>query len=327
MEDSAFLRLKPYLASNAIVDCETEEIPICPIPVFTKGMQANSYFFGHPEWGKEYLEASHRSEPFKERWQAVMGSWDDKIVVDIGCGPGNVHATLGGKPKLLIGVDISLGALKMAREVGYTPILADAHYLPFVDGFADIVVANATVHHCDDMGRILAEAARLVRPGGLLFTDQDPQRTAWNLKGVGLFVRDIRYPLYRLLRSKHYISYEERQARWKTEVHNQRPGDGITKDVYYKALEPLGFDVELYPHSHDLGAEVLEGENGRNSWRLRLSQCLSGINPDAPEAAQSIMCIARRKNTSSQLCEFNDEKKKHFSPSFLSSPDNFGLVT
>ena len=327
MEDSAFLRLKPYLASNAIVDCETEEIPICPIPVFTKGMQANSYFFGHPEWGKEYLEASHRSEPFKERWQAVMGSWDDKIVVDIGCGPGNVHATLGGKPKLLIGVDISLGALKMAREVGYTPILADAHHLPFVDGFADIVVANATVHHCDDMGRILAEAARLVRPGGLLFTDQDPQRTAWNLKGVGLFVRDIRYPLYRLLRSKHYISYEERQARWKTEVHNQRPGDGITKDVYYKALEPLGFDVELYPHSHDLGAEVLEGENGRNSWRLRLSQCLSGINPDAPEAAQSIMCIARRKNISSQLCGFNDEKKKHFSPSFLSSPDNFGLVT
>ena len=62
----------------------------------------------------------------------------------------------------------------MAREVGYTTILADAHHLPFVDGFADIVVANATVHHCDDMSRILTEAARLVRPGGLLFTDHIP---------------------------------------------------------------------------------------------------------------------------------------------------------
>ncbi|GAX44085.1 type 11 methyltransferase [Tolypothrix sp. NIES-4075] len=59
--------------------------------------------------------------------------------------------------------------------------------------FADIVVANATVNHCDDMGRILREAARLVRPGGLLFTDQDPQRSAWNFKGFGLFLRDIRY--------------------------------------------------------------------------------------------------------------------------------------
>ena len=27
---------------------------------------------------------------------------------------------------------------------------------------------------------------------------------------------------------------------------------------------------------------------------MRLSQRLSGINPDTPEAAQSIMCIARR---------------------------------
>ena len=296
MEDSAYSRLKPYLASDAIVDWQTGEIPSSPIPVFTKGMQANSYFFGHPKWGKEYFESSHRSKPFKERWQAAMGSWDDKIVVDIGCGPGNVYATLGGKPKLLIGVDVSLSALKMAREIGYTPILADAHHLPFVNGFADIVVANATVHHCDDMGRILTEAGRLVRPGGLLFTDQDPQRTAWDLKGAGLFIRDIRYPLYRLLGSKHYIPYEERHARWKTEVQNQRPGDGITPDVYYKALEPLGFEVKLYPHSHDLGETVLEGKNGRNSWRLRLSQRLSGINPDTPEAAQSIMCIARRTN-------------------------------
>ncbi|MEO0841147.1 MAG: class I SAM-dependent methyltransferase [Cyanobacteria bacterium J06643_5] len=294
MEDSAYSRLKPYLDSNAVVDWETENFPICPIPVFTKGMQANSYFFGHPIWGKEYLETNHRSEPFKQRWEAVMGSWDDKIVVDIGCGPGNVYATMGGKPKLLIGVDVSQSALKMASEIGYTPILTDAHHLPFIDGFADIVVANATVHHCDDMGRILTEAARLVRPGGLLFTDQDPQRTAWNLKGVGLFIRDIRYPLYRLLRSKYYIPFDKRIARWKTEVQNQRPGDGITKDIYYKALEPLGFDIKLYPHSHDLGAEVLEGKNGRNSWRMRLSQRLSGINPNTPEAAQSIMCVARR---------------------------------
>lgn len=296
MEDSAYSRLKPYLASNAIVDWRIEEIPSCPIPVFTKGMHANSYFFGHPKWGKEYFEDSHRSEAFEDRWNAVMGSWDDKIVVDIGCGPGNVYATVGGSPKLLIGVDVSPGALQMAREVGYTPILADAHHLPFVDGFADIVVANATVHHCDDMSRILKEAARLVRPGGLLFTDQDTQLTAWNFKGMGLFLRDIRFPLYRLLGSKHFISYEERHARWKTEVHNQGPGDGITPEVYYEALEPLGFEVKLYPHNHNLGREVLEGNNGRSSWRLRLSQKLSGINPDSPEGAQSIMCIARHKN-------------------------------
>jgi ubiquinone/menaquinone biosynthesis C-methylase UbiE len=38
---------------------------------------------------------------------------------------------------MLIGVDISRNSLKMAQEVGYAPILADAHDLPFIDGFAD----------------------------------------------------------------------------------------------------------------------------------------------------------------------------------------------
>ena len=59
---------------------------------------------------------------------------------------------------------------------------------------------------------------------------------------------------------------------------------------------PMGFEVKLYPHSHNLGVEVLEVKNGRNSWRLRLSQSLSGINPDTPEAGQSIMCVARHIN-------------------------------
>ena len=88
------------------------------------------------------------------------------MVVDIGCGPGNVHASLKCSPQLLIGVDVSANALAMAERLGYTPLLADAHALPLVDQFADYVVLNATLHHCDDMTRVLAEAARLVRPGG-----------------------------------------------------------------------------------------------------------------------------------------------------------------
>ena len=63
----------------------------------------------------------------------------------------------------------------MAQKIGYMPVLADAQYLPFVSGFADIVTLNAALHHCDDMVQALTEAARLVCPGGLLITDHDPQ--------------------------------------------------------------------------------------------------------------------------------------------------------
>ena len=76
-----------------------------------------------------------------------------------------------------------------------------------------------------------------------------------------------------------------------TETHNQKPGDGITPKVYYQTLEPLGFEVSLFPHNHNLGIEVLSGQIGRMSWKRRLAQRLSGINPDTPEAAQSITAV------------------------------------
>jgi len=291
---SSISNLATYLAPDSDVEMGEGNIPSCKIPNPSPYMQANSYFFGHPKWGREYFETSHCCDIFKARWRAAIGSWDSKVVVDIGCGPGNLYASLGGTPRVLIGVDISLGALEMARQIGYTPLLADAHHLPFIDGFADIVVANATIHHCDNMAQVLAEAARIVRPGGLLVTDLDPQSTAWNFKGLGLLLHQIRFQMYWLVGSKYYISRDERMARFATETHRQKPGDGVTPELYYQTLEPLGFTFKLYPHNHDLGAEVLQGKYGRLPWKNRLGQRLSGINPDTPEAAQSVMCIASR---------------------------------
>ena len=138
--------------------------PISPINI-TLSLGGNAQYFGHEEWGRGYLEACHRDPPFIDRWKHATGSWDNKVVVDIGCGPGNVFASLGGTPSLLVGVDVSFGALKMAKNIGYTPLLADVQDLPLRSGIADIVVINATMHHADNMELVLSEAARLVKPG------------------------------------------------------------------------------------------------------------------------------------------------------------------
>jgi SAM-dependent methyltransferase len=286
--------LEPFLSPETAIYINADDLPASDIPRFSSAMAANSYFFGHPIWGKEYFESSHRHNTFRNRWQAATGSWDNKVVVDIGCGPGNLYATVGGSPKMLIGIDISPGALKMAQKCGYVPLLADAENLPLADGCADLVVANATIHHCDDMSRALAEAARIVKPGGILVTDKDAQSTALQLKGFGLFLREVRFFFYWILRSKYYLPPEYRIARQATETHNNKPGDGITPEIYYKALEPLGFEVNIFPHNHDLGIEVLAGAIGQMPWKRRLVQRLSGMNPDTPESAQSIMCIARK---------------------------------
>lgn len=270
-------------------------INVTPVPPLniTIGLGANAEYFGHETWGKQYLDAVHRDQEFIDRWNKATGSWDNKIVVDIGCGPGNVFASLGGKPKLLIGIDISFGALKMAKDLGYTPLLADAQELPLRSGFADIVVINATLHHVDNMEAVLSEAARLVKPGGILVTDQDTQLSAMNFKGLGYQMWMIRYLIYRLTkRGGHASTYEQRCA-IAGEVH-QVCGDGVTHELYHSVLDEQNFDVKVYPHNNTLGSEVFEGNMGRANIKYRLAQRLSGMNPANPSSALSLMCVAHK---------------------------------
>jgi ubiquinone/menaquinone biosynthesis C-methylase UbiE len=266
-----------------------------PIATLTDGIIANQTYFDHPTWGSDYFHACHRSASFKARWKAAIGDWRGKIVVDICCGPGNVGASLRevlGQPEVLIGVDIAPAALAHAQDFGYSPVYADAQNLPFVSGFADLVVINAGLHHCDDMAQALREAARIVKPGGILIADHDPQKTAWPDTAIARLIWRSRLPLYRLLRRGGHSTAEEQHWHIKTELHH-RPGDGVTAAWFEQQLAPLGFDVRTYPHNNT-GATALQGEFGQPEWKSRLAQWLTGIDSRTPEAALVLMCIAKR---------------------------------
>lgn len=263
-------------------------------------MAANASFFGDPVFGLKYFKLENSSREFGKRWQAAIGDWEDKVVVDIGCGPGNIYAVVGGSPREIFGVDISHGALIHAMQLGYTPLLADAHHLPFIDSFADIVILNAVLHHCDDMATVLTQAARLVRPGGLLITDEDPLSFIPNYQGLALAIvkARARFPMYWLPgRSQIKKSPAEEVLRIATEIHNRQPGDGVTRELFVNILEPLGFTIELYPHYHNVGDELFRGELGRLGWKDALIDLCCGA--DAPQPVQSIACIARRSATAS----------------------------
>jgi len=90
-------------------------IKCCPLSRSSLGLSANITYFYHTAGAGIYFRFCHRNDSFRARWQAATGSWDDKIIGDIGCGPGNVFATVGGNPRLLIGVDVARGSLEMAR--------------------------------------------------------------------------------------------------------------------------------------------------------------------------------------------------------------------
>lgn len=287
-----FSTIQPFLAANANIKESGNYLEV-PIREPSEGLKANAFYFNKPEWAEEYLTYCHRSDEFIHRWKAAIGDWKGKVVVDVGCGPGNILASLKGKPRILIGVDVAPKSLELAKELGYLPVLADANSLPFNSGFADIVTLNAALHHCEDMGAVLKEAARLVKPGGLLVTDHDPQLSAWNYKGIAKFLWNARLIWYKITRHGFHKTNSQQYWGLACEIHH-KPGHGVTRQFFKTILEPMGFKVSVFPHNHQLGAEVLEGNMGKAEFKYRLGNILSGRNPNAESSALSLMCVARK---------------------------------
>ncbi len=286
-----FTQLEPYLDPLAEVSV-VDGVYAAPFAKHTPGLEANTYYFGQPNWVRNWFESVHRYPQLRERWHAASGTWDGKVVIDVGSGPGNLFALLGGRPAALIGVDVARESLEWAARIGYLPLLADAHCMPLRSAIADIVALNGTLHHCDDMAQVLGESARLVKPGGALVVDHDPQLSAYDLKLFGKLLWDLRLPVYRRLGRGGHASLDDEQA-WAlaTEIHHQ-PGDGVTEELFRQVLEPLGFEVRVMPHNHRVGAELFEGNRGRAPFRMRLAQRLSGIRPDSDAGALSLFCVA-----------------------------------
>jgi ubiquinone/menaquinone biosynthesis C-methylase UbiE len=285
-------QIKSFLKPGTVVE-EKENYLSIPIDQPSEGLKANAYYFNQQEWAEEYLTYCHRSDEFINRWTAAIGDWSDKIVVDIGCGPGNIFASLKGKPKLLIGIDVAPRSLQMAKELGYIPVSADATNLPFKSGFADIVTLNAALHHCEDMEAVLKEAARLVKPGGLLITDHDPQLSAWDYKGLAKLLWNARLVYYKITGHGFHKTNDQQYWGLACELHH-KPGDGVTTQMFKKVLEPSGFEVDVFPHNHTVGAGVLKGEKGKAEFKYRMGNFLSGRNPDSDDSALTLMCVAKK---------------------------------
>ena len=93
------------------------------------------------------------------------------LLLDLACGAGLLAPHVAGAGYRHVGLDLSAPALSQARDHGVVPVRGDVLHLPFRDEVADVVVAGEVLEHVDDPGRLLAEACRVLRPGGTLVLD------------------------------------------------------------------------------------------------------------------------------------------------------------
>jgi SAM-dependent methyltransferase len=102
-------------------------------------------------------------------------------LLDVATGPGEVVAAAAGRGARPVGVDLSEGMVALARDrhPGLDFRLADAEELPLEDALFDSLTAAFVLNHLPRPERALAEAARVLVPGGrAAFTVWDrPERT------------------------------------------------------------------------------------------------------------------------------------------------------
>jgi SAM-dependent methyltransferase len=113
----------------------------------------------------------HRERAVLER----LGLERERRILEVGCGTG---ALLGRvikdfRPHKLVGVDLADASVRRAGVMAQVA-RADGAALPFAAGSFDVVLFRFVLRHAPDPGRLLAEARRVLEPGGrVLAVDAD----------------------------------------------------------------------------------------------------------------------------------------------------------
>ncbi|CAM3222151.1 methyltransferase domain-containing protein [Stackebrandtia soli] len=105
----------------------------------------------------------------KSRGALVPPATGDSVLVDLGCGGGLTAPHVTGYRH--IGVDLRQPNLSVAAHHGVVGIRGDAQRVPLADECADVVLAGEILEHVEDWRACVAEACRLLRPGGTLIVD------------------------------------------------------------------------------------------------------------------------------------------------------------
>ncbi len=113
---------------------------------------------------------------------AAIGKRPFESLLDLGTGTGRLLELFAPLYNRAVGIDASAAMLSVARAnldragiSGAQVRLGDIHNLPFPRDAFDVVTIHQVLHYLDDPERAVAEAARVLRPGGrLLIADFAP---------------------------------------------------------------------------------------------------------------------------------------------------------
>ena len=129
------------------------------------------------QWGpvaEAYVLSSfHAAGPDLARLVAEAGFSGHEQVLDLGCGAGHTSLACAAQAAGVAGVDVTpqmvAAATRLARDRSVHNVefrVADVQALPFDDQSFDVVTSRVSAHHYADAPKAVAEAFRVLKPGG-----------------------------------------------------------------------------------------------------------------------------------------------------------------
>jgi 2-polyprenyl-6-hydroxyphenyl methylase / 3-demethylubiquinone-9 3-methyltransferase len=113
----------------------------------------------------------------------------DAVLVDLACGGGLMAPHVAELGYRHVGVDIGLAGLRVACDHGVLPVRGSVLAVPLADRCADVVLAGEVLEHVADTDQVIAECARLLRPGGTLVIDAIARTRLADLVAVKIMER------------------------------------------------------------------------------------------------------------------------------------------
>ena len=128
--------------------------------------------------GANWDEMSALGLPHAAIEDAVLARLPSQVdrLLDIGSGTGRMLEVIAPRAATMLGIDASRAMLALARTrlaerpgLRHAAVrLGDMYRIEFPDGYFDVVLMQMVLHYATEPARVLAEATRVLAPGGTL---------------------------------------------------------------------------------------------------------------------------------------------------------------
>lgn len=160
------------------------------IPILLPDPMATDVKLSQKKWDEEYKKTVSRKELklLKQNFQETylesnmkylrknFRSFKNKNYLEIGCGPFFIGQELAKEGALVIGVDYSLNALRLAKFYlehenikNYFLVCGDITKMPFKDNVFDLLYGGGVIEHFKDTLGVVKENHRVLKKGGIAF--------------------------------------------------------------------------------------------------------------------------------------------------------------